>query len=607
MLKHYQKAFTLIEVTVTIVIISIIATISIVGYTSIQRETRDSSRSSKTTVVSEALERYYAKNNEYPGVASIAGKDIATVKQKLNILSDDALVFPLASNSTSSISTTPSTSKLAYAGGTTDPANNSQCQTDPNGYCDAYQLVYVRESDNQSVTVQSRRNSTVAITDPMTPAAPTQPAVVGAKISASLVRFTASSASCSIGTVQYKIRYNTTSTLPAWTTVSWLSGTTVDINPGTDTTFYSQSLARCVSGTQNSPDSINSTTDLLDFTPAPPPGSPPSTPSVSASALSTSSIRVTWPAASGATSYAVRYGTASASTLTGCSASPCDITGLASGTLYYVSVTASNSYGSSVGNSQTTTSSPPATPATPAAVTVTTGASTSTTTAWSWTTGSCNIGTSEYEYTLSATSGSASPITTTSTSVSLTTSSQGYIYTLSVRTRCNNSGVYSAWSTSASASYTRPVTAEIIITNGSMSLYEASSTTAAIWGGSSVTGFNTTCPSTAPLGIRYQVRKNNAIVQDSGSWGTSTSGSYNVDLDLNDMLEFQWGSICKNATSGVQGNNNWSDIFGNGTVTVNRQYNTVRGKWTKTCGGGSPATYDTVCTPMPETAFGTFT
>lgn len=85
---------------------------------------------------------------------------------------------------------------------------------------------------------------------------------------------------------------------------------------------------------------------------------PPAAPVVAAEALSSTSIRVSWSPANGATSYIVRYGTASPTTTIGCNTSPCTISTLNSSTTYRFNVTASNSSGSTT--SSTVTAATPA-------------------------------------------------------------------------------------------------------------------------------------------------------------------------------------------------------------------------------------------------------
>lgn len=157
-----QKAFTLIELLVVITIISILASMTIVGYNIIQRDTRDSARSAKTTIIAEALEKYYDKNNQYPPMATLAPPaTVASVQTLLNIKDSDALVFPGTPTGTLAIATTgsPSASKLIYTGSNLEPSENGQCFSSVNGYCDSFTLQYISEA-GQTITVKSRHNPT---------------------------------------------------------------------------------------------------------------------------------------------------------------------------------------------------------------------------------------------------------------------------------------------------------------------------------------------------------------------------------------------------------------------------------------------------------------
>lgn len=78
-------------------------------------------------------------------------------------------------------------------------------------------------------------------------------------------------------------------------------------------------------------------------------GSAPAAPNPSVAVATSTSLSVSWPAVSGATSYSVKYGTSSPTTTApGCTSSPCTIGSLSVGTLYYVNVTATNAAGSTV-------------------------------------------------------------------------------------------------------------------------------------------------------------------------------------------------------------------------------------------------------------------
>lgn len=476
--RQGMSAFTLIELIIVITIISVLASISVIGATSIQRSTRDDARKSQSTIVAEALEKYYTNNNEYPSVASIANQPINTVKQKLAIKDSEVLTFPTVTAGTSAlVASNPTPARLTYVANTVDTNASAQCQTDVDGYCDAFALQYVKESDNDTVTINSRRNATLVIDDPgpVVLSPPTQPAVVGTQVNSSLVRFTASSASCSIGSVEYKIRYNTssssTASMPDWSTVNWSSTTTRDISPGSNTRFYSQSLARCVSGSETSVDSTASAVDTLDFTPAPPAGTAPSAPTVSASGASTSTLSVSWSAANGSApiSYTVRYGTSSGSypsTASGCSnisGTSCSIGSLAAGTYYYVQVTASNAYGSAAGTSgaSTQTNTPPPSGTAPNAPVVNASNASPSSVQLSWS--ASTVGTAPITYTVSG-GGNASSCTSSGCTISGLSSSTSYTFTV---TAANSYG-----SASGSATITTsPPSPTLSVSSGAINGY----------------------------------------------------------------------------------------------------------------------------------------
>ena len=65
------SGFTIVEIAVVVVIISILATLVTVGFNRTQADTRDTLRSSRTTVIANALEKYYDENGDYPSCSSL--------------------------------------------------------------------------------------------------------------------------------------------------------------------------------------------------------------------------------------------------------------------------------------------------------------------------------------------------------------------------------------------------------------------------------------------------------------------------------------------------------------------------------------------------------
>jgi len=75
-----SRAFTLVELLVVITVIGILASVTIVGFTRFQVDARDAQRSSKTTIIAEALEKYYDANGEYPSCSNVT-LDAKTVSE----------------------------------------------------------------------------------------------------------------------------------------------------------------------------------------------------------------------------------------------------------------------------------------------------------------------------------------------------------------------------------------------------------------------------------------------------------------------------------------------------------------------------------------------
>ena len=98
--NNASSGFTIVELIVTIVVLVTLVTIATLSYMGQQQQTRDSVRKTQTAVVAEAIEKYYEANNEYPSVASLAGKSLAEVKAKLKITDEKVLAFPQTNGAT---------------------------------------------------------------------------------------------------------------------------------------------------------------------------------------------------------------------------------------------------------------------------------------------------------------------------------------------------------------------------------------------------------------------------------------------------------------------------------------------------------------------------
>jgi len=149
------RAFTLVELLVVIAIIGVIGSLAVVGFSSVQKDVRDKARDSQSTIIANALEKYYDDNNEYPSVALMTSQNADLIKQKLKVSDITVLKFPQASTAVSIATSNPSPTQLAYSANTSDTSKNTQCQTSVNGYCDGFVLQYKKEVDGSAVVLKS--------------------------------------------------------------------------------------------------------------------------------------------------------------------------------------------------------------------------------------------------------------------------------------------------------------------------------------------------------------------------------------------------------------------------------------------------------------------
>ncbi|AHB42675.1 YD repeat protein [Candidatus Saccharibacteria bacterium RAAC3_TM7_1] len=156
-INRFLPAFTLVELTIVVIVIGLLAGLVSLSAASIQKSSRDTARDANVKILSTALEKYYRENGEYPSVALMTSQDVATLRQKLGVVSANTFKLPLADDATknSIVTSSPSPTRLLYSANTTNSTKNTQCQTSLTGYCDGYQLQYQKESDNSIVIAKS--------------------------------------------------------------------------------------------------------------------------------------------------------------------------------------------------------------------------------------------------------------------------------------------------------------------------------------------------------------------------------------------------------------------------------------------------------------------
>lgn len=347
-MRRISRGFTIIELLVVVAVIGILATITLIGFNRYQADTRDSQRSSQVTIISEALERYYEKNGEYPSCPSLTGTASDVTSTVLTGLEAKTLVSPQDPNGEdNSIKCqdllTSDPDVFAYVGD-----GSTACTT--GDACLSYTLKYKEESTGTIKTIASRHTTNLCTSGDITDLA-------ASTYSFSQVNLTWTTIG---GATSYNVQWHLNTndfTTPTGSTTSTSSSKSVTgLTLGS--LYYFRVQPATTSQVCNWSNVASATTYTLD-TPAPT--------TVPDPALPASQIKTTWSSVPNATSYSVQYSTSSAvngsgdfttSPTTVTSASPHTITGLGAGATRYVhvkSVAAGYTSGWSAAQSATTT------------------------------------------------------------------------------------------------------------------------------------------------------------------------------------------------------------------------------------------------------------
>ena len=151
-LKRQDSGFTIVELVIVIVVIAILATISSFATVRYLQDARDAKRKSDVTVITEALEKYYEKNGEYPNCTQMT----QPAGGASSLLGVDSDVFSSPGGNSDNTITCEALSGLedsySYVG--------DSCQGTEQ--CLGWTMQYRQESDGSIVTLKSRHNALIA-------------------------------------------------------------------------------------------------------------------------------------------------------------------------------------------------------------------------------------------------------------------------------------------------------------------------------------------------------------------------------------------------------------------------------------------------------------
>lgn len=317
-----KKGFTIVELVVVIVVIGILSSLVIVGFTKYMADTRDNRRAADMTVIAEALEKYYDQHGEYPGCAALTASISTVTSTTLKDVDQSALIAPSSPDPTQnslkcSTLTLNGDDFYEYIGD-----GSGSCSTGTS--CLSFTLRYKDEGDNQIATIPSRHTTALTTSGTSTLTLGT---VTYTRISFS---WTSVQNAASYVLQRAATCGNFTSPAPAEIPVSGTSTTLTGYTPGSSYCF--RVLGKSGSGQVTDPSNTVAVTTQSLATPVPTVGSPTNT-----------SLVLSWPAVSGASSYDFEEttgGFTGTPTVTGFTGLTTTRTGLTTGTTYNYKVRA---------------------------------------------------------------------------------------------------------------------------------------------------------------------------------------------------------------------------------------------------------------------------
>lgn len=430
-------------------VIAILSGLAIATYTGSREEARDNARSGNAVTISEALEKYYERNGEYPSVASIsnanAGNTGASIAAKLSIPAESLIMPEMPGSTTNAITSgsEPHDDYIVYVGQSAE--DNDACQNDINGSCDQFTLRYLEES-GETKEIESRRSLREIIEKPDLTVIASGTSAVNA------------SWSSVTGATSYTLQRSLSSSMSSPTVTSHPSTSASVTGLSASVTYYFRVQANLASGTSDWSDVESVTTNGI--------ATPTGTLTIAASMSGTNAVGTAGggSCAGGTTiERQIRYNATSTSTAGGWSSyvtgSPRSVAASEGWQYTFQQQARCVSGGSSSGWVASGTASTVRPITTVPSAPVLTSSTSSTNTVWNWGAAACPAGTSgeyqirrlaEYSYD----SGWGSPTTSRTWTW---TGTEAYIYTLQVQARCMTVHSTGGWSAAGSKAHTAPV------------------------------------------------------------------------------------------------------------------------------------------------------
>lgn len=152
-LQDKKNGFTVVELIVIIVVIGILASISIVGYSGLQGRSRDAERKADIESIQSVLETYRDQTGKYPSQADAITNGVTFFTA--NRLAEAALVTPTAADGVTSSLQWTATPTIDTYGYQSFKVDNSACllSTDT---CTKYSLRYRAENGGALTTILSK-------------------------------------------------------------------------------------------------------------------------------------------------------------------------------------------------------------------------------------------------------------------------------------------------------------------------------------------------------------------------------------------------------------------------------------------------------------------